>query len=181
MRSACRHVALLALASAIAATSCSEADAATTGPSIVRLVVQKERIREGDLFTVEVRGRRMKKAAAVAFHLVYDPALVVPVMSGVAEGTVLSRGGAPTSFLTRAASTADRVLIGIARLTSEGSARGKGLLCRLTFRAVGAGTASLVFDRAQVSDASAGSLPADFRPLSVRIHPGPGASGRSTP
>ncbi len=144
---------------------------AVKGPNI-RAVARPAKVRAGDIFTVEIRARGMKGAAAVAFHLVYDPALVIPVMSGSTEGPLLGRGGARTSFLVRAGSTGDRVILGIARLGAERSGSGKGLLCRLTFRAVAAGTALLAFDQAQVTDPAAGTISATFQPGSLLVVPG---------
>ncbi|HXI04624.1 MAG TPA: cohesin domain-containing protein, partial [Candidatus Saccharimonadales bacterium] len=151
-----RHLrSLFAIAALLSAAAPGAATAGTTGPgqrtSTVRAVVRPATIREGQVFTVEVRGSDLDDATALSAHLVYDPALVEPLPSGFTEGPLLRRGGAATSFLARPATTGDRVILGIARLGREPGARGQGLFCTLAFRALKAGSGTLVFDRARLT------------------------------
>ncbi len=171
------RILLAAMALAVLHVTGPAAGATATKQPTIRAIAHPAKVQAGETFTVDIRARRMKGAAAVAFHLVYDPALVVPVMSGSTEGPLFGRGGARTSFLARAGSTGDRVVLGIARLGAGGSGASKGLLCRLTFRAVSNGTALLAFDQAQVSNPVAGTIPATFQPGSLLVGPGRGGAG----
>jgi hypothetical protein len=170
-----RPGAILVLAAAFAATMllCTPESAAATGtkPALVKAVVLAKKVRTGDLFTVDLRARRMRGVSTIAFHVVYDPAMLAPVTSGFSEGPLLGEGEVPTAFLARAASTADRVVVGVARLGTGGSKRAKGLLCRMTFRALAEGAADLAFDRAQVTDPSVREVPAVFQPASLVVLP----------
>jgi hypothetical protein len=140
-------------------------------PSI-RMVARPARLQVGRVFTVEIRARHLRDAGALAFHLVYDPAMIEPVPEGFTEGTLLRRNGARTSFLARPASTGDRVMVGIARLGDPRGTRGRGHVCRLTFRALRPGESAIVFDRARLSDPQAREIQATFQPVTIRVSPG---------
>lgn len=166
-RAAVAALALLMAAGAIVEGSPARKDKET----LVKAVVRPARVRQGQTFTVEIRARRLRDAGAVAFHLLFDPDLVEPVPSGFSEGPVMGRGGAGTSFLAAPASTGDRIILGLARLGRSAGTQGKGLLCRLTFRAVGDGPAAFAFDQARLTAPDASPLPARFVPGRVQVIP----------
>jgi len=129
------------------------------------------RVRVGDLVTVEIAARGVEGAGAVSFHLVFDPARLEPVTDRFFEGGWLRRDGASTAFLARAASSGDRVMVGITRLGAYRGARGSGTLCRLTFRARAPGSTAFLFDRAVLSAPDASRTQTRFVPARVIIEP----------
>ena len=93
------------------------------------------------------------------------------VASASSEGGFLRKGGAPTHFVASPGSPSrgGGVVVGHSRLGSTTGARGKGTLCRITFRARQPGVSQLTFARASVLDPSAVPLPATFRSATIAV------------
>lgn len=136
--------------------------------------IRPKRVRAGDAFTVEVVAHDASNVSAIFFHLVFDPALVVPVPDGFAEGGWFHRNHATTRFLARPASSGERILVGLARL-GPGGAGGAGVVCRLTFRALAAGDTALAFDRAGLTSPGGAEIPSRFNGSTLKIRSAPGA------
>lgn len=162
----------------IAAHSGATARADESRPE-VWAVLRPARPAPGDVVNVEIRARGVRGAGSLSFHLVYDPTIFEPVATGHVEGKLLRQGGARTSFMTGTASTGERVMVGLTRLGSVPGARGSGLICRLSFRALAAGSTAFVFDRARLSAPDATDLGASFTPArAVVAGPAHAAGGR---
>lgn len=164
IRSAARLAAFLLLAPSMLPGARPEAGEAREATPVIRAVFQPSRVEEGGLVQVEVRARGLRKAGAVSFHLVYDPTRLAPVETGTSEGGIFRRDGARTRFLSRQASTGDRIIVGLSRLGRGRGARGDGLVARFVFRALASGATSVVFDQAELSDPAAREIPARFLP-----------------
>ncbi len=134
-----------------------------------RLTLQHPRV--GGTMIVDVVSEAGAGATTAAFHVVFDPALLEPVPSEFREGGWLKRGGAATSFLAAAASTGDRVIVGVARLAPSTGARRGGTVCRLAFRALAAGPTALAFDSAHVTSAGGTEVSLRFPTLPLTIRP----------
>ena len=157
-------------ASAEAGESASRGATTTT----VTARIRPKRVRAGDPFTVEIVAHGATNVSSVFFHLVFDPALVVPVPGGFAEGPWLRRDHASTRFLARPASSGERVFVGLSRL-SPGGAGGAGVACRLTFRALAAGDTAIAFDRAGLSSPGGAEVASRFTGSTLKIRPAPAA------
>ena len=121
----------------------------------------------GEEITVEIAVRGGRNVGSVSFHLLYEPSLLEPVEGGATEGGWLRRDGSRTSFLSRHASTDGRIIVGASRLGAPRGAQGGGVVCRLRFRALTAGSGALVFDRVHLGDPLANDL--TVRPLTTRF------------
>jgi len=133
--------------------------------------------RPGGTITVTVKIENARNVGSIPFTLRYDPTILELVSaSSVTEGGFLRQGGAPTTFLARPGSAArgGGVVVGLSRLgAGQGGAgaRGKGTLCRMTFRALQPGVSPLTFAGAAVLDPSARPLAATFRGGSLTVKP----------
>lgn len=155
----------------------AEPDASASGRAIktatIKAVVRPARVTAGSDVTVVVSARDLHDARAVAFHLVYDPSILVPVHGSASEGGLFRQAGAATSFLSKPASTGDRIIVGIARLGDERGARGDGTLCRFTFKTLKPGATAVALDRARLIGPRAEDLPARFQSGRITIVSGP--------
>ncbi len=149
--------------------------ARAAGPeAIVRAVVRESSPRPGSTVTVLVRIEAADGVGSVPFALLYDPAILEFVPSRSTEGPFLRRDGASTTFLIAPAASRQgiaSIVVGHSRLGSRAGAGGRGVLCRLTFRARAPGVSSLAFQRAAVLDPDAAPLPARFVGASVAVRP----------
>ncbi|MFQ5702113.1 MAG: cohesin domain-containing protein [Acidobacteriota bacterium] len=113
----------------------------------------RTRPREGSLFSVYIRIRNARQVGSVPFSVVFDPEILEYVPSRSREGSFLRRDGAATVFLATAGtgrSGLAGVSVGLSRLRSDRGVSGRGILCKLTFRAKAPGTSRLDFTRARV-------------------------------
>lgn len=140
---------------------------------ILKAVVSKDAIRVGGTVTVAVRISRARGVSSVPFTIYFDPKILEFVEGSGIEGNFLRHDGAATRFLAAPgpASRGGGVVVGLSRLAPAGGIRGKGLLCKLKFRAVGPGTTPITFSRASALDPTASSLAVTFKGTSVRVRP----------
>ena len=122
----------------------------------------------GDSFDVEVlvdaQGRELSDAP---YHLLFDPA-VLEVVS-VSEGGFFRSAGVQSVFLPSI--SPGRVLIGHSMIGRGGAPSGSGSLALLRVRALSAGTGTLRFDSATLSDRTGEVHPLSPGTYSVRILP----------
>jgi hypothetical protein len=89
-------------------------------------------------------------------HLTFDPN-VMEFVDGV-PGEFLTQGGSSVVFLADGRSRPGDVAIAAGRVTREQGASGSGLLCRVRFRGVGAGSSPVLVGQAKAWDASGEQL-----------------------
>ncbi|UCF68803.1 MAG: hypothetical protein JSV80_05810 [Acidobacteriota bacterium] len=121
----------------------------------------------GDVLTVRVMIESNQSVASVPFHLSYDRQRLV--LLAAEEGSFLAADGHATAFLAAPRESADTIVVGLSRLGDRAGVSGFGELCRLQFRAVAPGTASLAFERATARDTSNRTLETIFEPLQIAI------------
>ena len=127
--------------------------AAETVVSIHPLSVQTA---PGQVLTVEVRAAQATDLAAFEFFLSFDP-LVLRLVN-IEAGDFLTSSGRQLVRLGPALED-DRVGFGAATYGREPGVNGSGVLARLTFQVVGAGTSLLRFQRLIITDTAANVLP----------------------
>lgn len=174
MKTASDQCARLALASGLLALAALSVGAARAPQAEIRAVPSARTVAVGGTITVEIRIANGRRVGSVPFTLTYDPALLEPIESRAREGSFLSSGGAATTFLARAGRApggASGVIVGLSRL-DDAPARGRGLLCTLTFRARAPGVAHFGFARAELLSPAARPLPARFTGSSVHVGAG---------
>ncbi len=148
------------------------ADPAGAG-AVVWISPSRARPAVGGKFHLDVRIRGAEGIASVPFTLLFDPAAIEFVEGSGREGSFLRRDGAPTVFLATgspAGGGAGRVTVGLSRIGGTGGAVGRGLICRLTFRAKRAGPTTVSFSRARLLDPEASPQPARFE--GITLNPG---------
>ncbi|HZI92694.1 MAG TPA: cohesin domain-containing protein [Patescibacteria group bacterium] len=162
-------------AAAIILPHFSPAASAATAPAIVKAVVSSGTVRSGALVNVTVRIAGANNVGSVPFTLHYDTSILELVASSPIEGGFLRADGAATSFMAAAgpASRGGGLVVGLSRLGSARGARGKGTLCRLTFRARQPGVCPLSFSRASVLDPTGQPLASTFRGTSITVRGAP--------
>jgi general secretion pathway protein D len=149
----------------------------TWGPSFageaeVSAIPSRSEVPVGGTVTVIVRIKGAVGVGSVPFGLAYDPSILEFVPSSSEEGSFLSSDGTSTSFLAVSSSRPEggtAVVVGLSRLRPDTGATGRGVLCRLTFRARAPGVAALSFVRASVLDAGTRPLGSVFKGSFVTV------------
>ena len=145
------------------------------GGAEVSAIPSRSELAVGQIVTVTVRIKGAIGVSSVPFTLAYDPSILEFVPSASEEGTFLSSDGTSTSFLavgSRRPEGGTAVVVGLSRLRSDAGVTGRGVLCRLTFRARAPGVATLSFLRASVLDAGSSPLESVFKDTAVTVRPG---------
>lgn len=157
---------------AVLLTQPEMAMAAATSTVSVRPAARSIRLGSVVVVTVRIAGANV---GSVPFTLHYDPSILEYIASSSAEGDFLGRDKTTTSFLVSPGSPAHGggLVVGLSRLTATKGARGKGTLCRMSFRALRAGVSPLTFSRASVLDPAARPLPSTFLGSSIEVRAGP--------
>ena len=154
-----------------AGDSAPESAAASPSPESettqVFLRTKLESVEVGTEVVVRVEIEAPSEVVSVPFHLLFDTGVLE--YKSASEGTFLNKDGGTTAFLVSALDSGDRVVVGASRLGAAGGIKGKGVLCELTFVAVGAGDASLRFDRAKVFGLEREPKPSTFATVGLRI------------
>jgi len=160
------------LATAIALV-CFATPALSAKATIVKVVADSSTVRIGATVTVTVRINRARHVGSAPFTLLYDPAILEFVGASSREGGFLKQNRATTTFLARVGplSRGGGVVVGLSRLDPVDGADGKGILCRLTFRAIAPGLSPLTLNRARLLDPRAQPLEATFTGTTIRVRP----------
>lgn len=167
---------IVAVAAIVAALASPSLVAWTGEEAQIWLSPDKSRPTVGTTFNVYVRIRGAENVGSVPFTLLYDPALVQFISAESREGGFLRRDGSSTSFLAVGGSTpagSTGVIVGLSRLRPDVGVRGKGILCKLTFRARAPGSCRLSFQRASALDPKASPLAARFEGTVIDVRPAP--------
>ncbi|HEY3176443.1 MAG TPA: cohesin domain-containing protein [Candidatus Polarisedimenticolia bacterium] len=139
----------------------------------VRAVPAARAIAIGETVVVTVRIEGARDVGSTPFTLHFDPAILEFVAGSAVEGSFLGRDGTATSFLAAPgpASRGGGVVVGLSRLRAGRGAQGKGVLCRLTFRARSPGITPVSFARANVLSPAASPLPVAFKATAIEVRP----------
>jgi len=118
-------------------------------PGSLQLVVvaSAPEIATGGIMTVDVMASASSAVVDAPLHLAFDPS-VVEFVEGT-PGDFLAQGGSSVVFLVDGRSRPGDVAIAAGRVERKDGARGAGLLCRVSFRGVRAGTTSVVVGQAK--------------------------------
>jgi hypothetical protein len=101
----------------------------------------------GEVVTVDVMAQSSTAVVDAPLHLTFDPG-VVEFVDG-APGDFLTQGGSSVVFLADGRSVPGEVALAVGRVTREQGASGSGLLCRVRFRGVGAGSSPVLVGQAK--------------------------------
>ncbi len=119
-------------------------------PGELRLVVVApvRVIAAGTIISVDVMASSSSAVVDAPLHLTFDPN-VLEFVDG-APGDFLTQGGSSIVFLADGSSRPGDVAVAAGRVEREHGASGAGLLCRVRFRGVGAGTTPVLVGDAKV-------------------------------
>lgn len=146
-------------------------EAASRRP-LVRATVGRRVARVGAAVTVTIQIQDARDVGSVPFTLLYDPAILELLPASTSEGPFMRRDGTATTFLVSPGSApgaASGVIVGLSRLGAGRGARGRGVLCRLSFRARAPGVSALAFSRAAILDPEALALDGEFMGATVTV------------
>jgi hypothetical protein len=101
----------------------------------------------GGITTVDVMASSTAAVVDAPLHLTYDPT-VVEFVDG-SPGSFLTQGGSSVVFLADGLSRPGDVAVAAGRVDRQQGASGSGLLCRVRFRALRAGSTPVVVGRAK--------------------------------
>ena len=118
-------------------------------PGEVRLVVVASVpvVASGAIVTVDVMASSSSSVVDAPLHLTFDPN-VLAFVDG-APGDFLTQGGSSMVFLADGSSRPGDVAIAAGRVERDHGASGAGLLCRVRFRGIGAGTTPVLVGEAK--------------------------------
>jgi hypothetical protein len=119
----------------------------TRGSLQLVVVASVPEIATGGIMTVDVMASASSAVVDAPLHLAYDPH-VVEFVEGT-PGDFLTQGGSSVVFLVDGQSRPGDVAIAAGRVERMEGARGAGLLCRVRFRGIGAGTTSVLVGQAK--------------------------------
>ena len=120
------------------------------------VVASTAQIAPGEVVTLDVMAQSSSPVVDAPLHLTFDPN-VFEFVDGV-PGDFLTQAGSSVVFLADGRSRPGDVAIAAGRVTREPGASGSGLLCRVRFRAVGAGTTAVSVGQAKAWGAAGEAL-----------------------
>ena len=112
------------------------------------MVASVPEIAAGAILTVDVMASSSTAVVDAPLHLTFDPS-VLEFVDG-APGDFLSQGGSSIVFIADGQTRPGDVALAAGRVERERGASGAGLLCRVRFRGIGAGTTSVLVGDATV-------------------------------
>jgi hypothetical protein len=124
-------------------------ETAAERPGELHLVVlaSAPELAAGGITTVDVMASSTAAVVDAPLHLTYDPT-VVEFVDG-SPGSFLTQGGSSVVFLADGLSRPGDVAVAAGRVDRQQGASGSGLLCRVRFRALRAGSTPVVVGRAK--------------------------------
>lgn len=125
----------------------SPAPATAPGELQLQVVASAAQVATGEVVSVDVMASSSAAVVDAPLHLSFDPN-VVEFVDG-APGEFLTQGGSSVVFLAEGRSRPGDVAIALGRVAREHGASGSGLLCRVHFRGVAAGTTSMLVGQAK--------------------------------
>ena len=105
------------------------------------VVASAAQVFSGEVVTVDVMASSSTAVLDAPLHLTFDPN-VVEFVDG-APGDFLTQGGSSVVFIADGRSRPGEVAIAAGRVAREQGASGSGVLCRVRFRGVAAGTTAV--------------------------------------
>lgn len=119
----------------------------TSGELRLVVVAPSKAIAAGAIVSVDVMASSKSPVVDAPLHLFFDPS-VLEYVDGT-PGNFLTQGGSSVVFLADGTSVPGDVAVAAGRVEREHGASGNGLLCRVRFRGIGAGTTSVVVSEAK--------------------------------
>jgi len=120
------------------------------------VVASPAQVAPGEVVTVDVIAQSSTAVIDAPLHLTFDPN-VVEFVDG-APGDFLTQGGSSVVFLADGRSVPGDVALAVGRITREQGASGSGLLCRVRFRGVRAGSSPVLVGQAKAWGAAGEQL-----------------------
>ena len=120
------------------------------------LVAAATEVAAGEIVAVDVMASSSTAVVDAPLHLTFDPN-AVEFVDGV-PGDFLTQGGSSVVFLADGRSRPGDVAIAAGRVSRERGASGSGLLCRVRFRGIGAGTTAVSVGQAKAWGAAGEAL-----------------------
>ena len=144
----------------------STAYVAPVKPSIVE-ILGPESVEEGETITFIVGAEYLHEAAQATIRLFYNPEALE--FLSAEEGTLLSADGGVTLFLASTTALPGHVELVVSRLPRTGGVTSGGILCRVTFLAIGPGDSPLGIAGTRVLDARGREIPLSPQDWSVLV------------
>jgi general secretion pathway protein D len=135
--------------------------------AFVRLSPSTPEPSPGSRVTVSAAIENAQNAAALSFNLSFNPK-VVKLLS-VQDGGFMSQDGKPATVSPRIDNEAGNASVSLSRQPGTSGISGNGVLFNLVFEAVGAGTSSIDFTQASVSDAAQSASPTSSSGTQVTV------------
>jgi len=144
-----------------------EAEAAAPGELVLTVVASERSIAAGAIVTMDVLASSNAAIVDAPLHLSFDPN-VVAFVDG-APGDFLTQGGSSIVFFADGLSRPGDVAVAAGRVERAQGAMGTGLLCRVRFRGVAAGTTAVVVGQAKAWGTRGQELPVDAAGATVIV------------
>ncbi len=137
---------------------------------VVRMVPVDLAVAPGDTFEVTLEARALDAVSHLPMTLSYDPKVLA--IEKVTPGIFL--GGPEAAKVLADSSTPGRLVIGASRLGKVAGVAGEGVVARIEFRALAAGSGGLRFEQAKALDSA-------LRPLALQTVPAKVVVGGTAP
>lgn len=137
---------------------------------VVRMVPVDLAVAPGDTFEVTLEARALDAVSHLPMTLSYDPKVLA--IEKVTPGIFL--GGPEAAKVLADSSTPGRLVIGASRLGKVAGVAGEGVVARIEFRALAAGSGGLRFEQAKALDSA-------LRPLALQTVPAKVEVGGTAP
>ena len=131
----------------------------------LRMVPAEVRVAPGDTFELALEARALAPVSHLPVTLLFDPAVLA--VERVEPGSFLGGPGAAEVLSDR--SRPGRLVLGASRLGESVGVAGVGVVARVVFRALAAGSGGLRFERAEALDAGLRPLALETRPAGVEV------------
>jgi hypothetical protein len=133
-----------------------DAQALPGGELQLLVVASPVEVAAGEIVTADVMALSSSAVVDAPLHLSFDPN-VLEYVDGV-PGDFLTHGGSSVVFLADGRTRPGDLAIAAGRVVREQGASGAGLLCRVRFRGVGAGSSPVVVGQAHAWGTAGESL-----------------------
>ena len=150
--------------------SATNSPLSTATDVVVRMVPVDLAVAPGDTFEVTLEARALDPVSHLPVTLTFDPKVLA--VEKVTPGIFL--GGPDAAKVLADSSTPGRLVIGASRLGKTAGVAGEGVVARIEFRALAAGSGDLRFDQAKALDS-------ELRPLALQTVPAKVVVGGAAP
>jgi hypothetical protein len=118
----------------------------TPGELHLAVIAHANAIAAGAIISVDVMASSRTAVVDAPLHLLFDPSVLEFV--DATPGDFLTLGGSSVVFLANGTTVPGEVAVAAGRVEREHGASGDGLLCRVRFRGISAGTTTVVVSEA---------------------------------